>query len=53
MKNIEKEKINEILKDRRELICDKLYERGYDEVITILEMPEWKNEIFKDLLTSI
>ena len=52
MNNIEKQKINELLKDRKELICDNLYLRDYNEVIEILEMPEWEDEKYKSLLTA-
>ena len=46
--------INELLrkKGREDLICDVLYERSFQEVKVILEMPEWKDKKFQELLTS-
>jgi len=37
---------------REDLNCDKLYERSYNYVVDILEMPEWKDPRFAKLLTS-
>ena len=37
MNNKEKQKIQEILKYRKEIICEQMYTRKYDEVIEIFE----------------
>ena len=52
MNDIEKQKIKELLKTRKELINQLLFKRDYNEVIQILSLPEWENNKFKKLLTS-
>ena len=53
MNNSEYQKILEVLKsiNRLDLIAKPLTNRSFDEVKNILEMPEWKDEEFKSLLT--
>ena len=45
-------KIIEILSDRPDLICDKVYERDVEFVEMIINLPYWKDEKFQGLLTS-
>ncbi len=47
-----KEKIDLLLKDKPNLICEKIYERDVEVVRAILELEEWKDPKFQDLLTS-
>ena len=48
----EKENIKELLKDRQDLIIELLWQRDYEEIKKIIEMPEWKDKKFRSLLTS-
>ena len=52
MNNTEKDLILSLLKGNEYLINDKLFLRSYNEVQKVLQMPEWKKEMFQDLLTS-
>lgn len=47
-----KEKIDLLLKDKPNLICEKVYEKDGEAVRAILELEEWKDPKFQDLLTS-
>ena len=51
MNNIEKELILSLLKGKEYLINDYLFLRSYEEVKKILEMKEWEEPKFQDLLT--
>ena len=46
-----KEKIDLLLKDKPNLICEKVYEKDGEAVRAILELEEWKNPKFQSLLT--
>lgn len=52
MNNSEKFAINELIGDRKYLISNLLYQRGYSFVKCVLEMPEWEDPKFSHLLTS-
>ena len=41
------------MKDRPDLLCDRLYEKEYKDVKAILEISEWREKKFVSLLTSI
>ena len=45
-----KEKIDLLLKDKPNLICEKIYERDVEVVRAILELEEWKDSKFQGLL---
>ena len=48
----EKAEIEKLLKDRKSLICDKVFEISFQKVKEILGMPKWEEEKFQGLLTS-
>ena len=52
MNNTEKNLILIQLKGKEYLINDSLFLKSYDELKKILEMPEWNEERFQELLTS-
>ena len=45
--------IEQLLVNKPELITLKLKERSFDYVISVLALPEWKEERFKHLLTPV
>lgn len=47
-----REKINELIKGKEYLICDKLYQKSVEEVEKILSMLQWDNPKYQGLLTS-
>ena len=52
MNKTEKAEIEKLLKDRKSLICDKVFEISFQKVKEILGMTEWEDEKFQGLLTS-
>ena len=47
-----REIIDDLLKDKPYLKCDKIYERDIDFIKTVISMEEWKDSKFAGLLTS-
>lgn len=45
-------RIIELLKDKPELMCNLVFERKYETVKAILDLPYWQDPKFKPLLTS-
>ena len=47
-----KELILSLIGNRKDLVCDFLFERSYEEIKSILELPYWNDEKYSFLLTS-
>ena len=52
MKDSEKVLIDNLIKDRKYLVSDYMYKRGYEFVSKVLSLPEWNDKKFQPLLTS-